>query len=298
MKRFGYFFVAALALSLGGAGGAMAGDAPSVSYVDAGYFQVILEVQAGNVGTPSGFELQWMKWTDYAALGGWPADANHPSIYRSVFTGDPTLNPDPGATCWRLAPDEAIQIQVGDFFDETGLLANYTDPLHDGTDFVFRAVPLGAEAAVGSSETILAGTPRAPECTQGFWKNHFERWPAACFPMYLGTVPYTAAQILAIYNTPATGNGLISLAHQLATVKLNICNSSDPALIAADIAAADALIGNLVAPPVGGGHIAPGASSHLTDRLDKYNNGYIGGVANCPTKTVAGTWGALKASYR
>jgi hypothetical protein len=298
MNRIGYLVVAALILTMGGAMSATAGDAPVVSYVDAGYFQVILEVQAGAVGTPSGFELQWMKWSDYQALGGWPADANNPAVYRSRFTGDPTLNPNPGSDTWRLAPDEAIQVQVGDFYDDTGLQANYTDPLHDGTDFVFRAVPLGAEAAVGSSQSILAGTPKAPECTQGFWKNHFEIWPAACFPMYLGSVSYSAAEILAIYNTPATGNGLISLAHQLATVKLNMCNGSDPTPIAADIAAADALIGGLVVPPVGGGSLAPGVTSALTDKLDKYNNGFLGGVANCPTKTVATTWGAMKATYR
>jgi hypothetical protein len=298
MRRTGYLALVAGVLLLGWAAVAMAGDAPVVSYVDAGYFQVILDVQAGQVGTPDGFELQWMTWSDYAALGGWPTAANHPALHRSVFTGDPTLNPDPGAASWRLAPDEAIEVQVGDFFDETGLLTNYADPLHDGTDFVFRAVPLGSTSTAGFSQTILAGTPKAPECTQGFWKNHYELWPMSCFPMYLGSVAYTPAQILAIYNTPAVGNGLISLAHQLATVKLNICNGSDPTNIMADIAAADAMIGALVVPSVGGGSLAPGGTSSLTDRLDKFNNGFISGVANCPTKMITKTWGALKAAYR
>jgi hypothetical protein len=296
MRKFGYLVV--LGALLGLASAAWSGDEPTVSFVDAGYFQVILEVQAGAVGTPNGFELQWMKWSDYEALGGWPAEANHPAVYRSRFTGDPTLNPDPGATCWRLTPEQTVEVQVGDFFDETGLLANYTDPLVDGTDFVFRAIPLGTEAAVGSSPTILAGTPPAPECTQGFWKTHYEKWPMACFPMYLGSVAYTPAEILAIFNTPAQGNGLVSLAHQLAAVKLNICNGSDPSAILADIVAADALIGSLVVPSVGGGSLAPGATSYLTDRLDKFNNGFILGVANCPTKSVSVSWGAVKATYR
>lgn len=298
MRRTCYFASIAGLLVLGWAAVAIAGDAPVVSYVDAGYFQVILDVQAGQAGTPGGFELQWMTWSDYTALGGWPTAANHPAVHRSVFTGDPTLNPDPGAASWRLGPDESIEVQVGDFFDETGLLADYTDPLRDGTDFVFRAIPLGAAATAGFSQTILAGTPEAPECTQGFWKNHFELWPMSCFPMYLGTVAYTPAQVLAIYNAPAGGNGLISLAHQLATVKLNICNGSDPTNIMADIAAADALIGGLVVPPVGGGYLAPGVTSQLTERFDRFNNGYVSGVANCPTKLVSRSWGSLKAQYR
>ena len=38
----------------------------------------------------------------------------------------------------------------------------------------------------------------------------------------LGTVTYSQAQLLAIFNTPVRGNGLISLAHQLIAAKLNI----------------------------------------------------------------------------
>jgi len=58
------------------------------------------------------------------------------------------------------------------------------------------------------------------------------------------------------------------------------------------------LIGGLVVPPVGGGFLAPGSTSALTNTLDDYNNGIIPGVLNCATKTSQSTWGKVKSLYR
>jgi hypothetical protein len=116
--------------------------------------------------------------------------------------------------------------------------------------------------------------------------------------MLLGTVSYTKQQLLDIFNSPAQGNGLISLAHQLITVKLNECNGSDTSPVAGTIAAADAQIGGLVIPPVGSGSLAPGSTSAKTQILDNYNNGSPAGVANCPTPDRPVSWGSLKATYR
>jgi hypothetical protein len=112
--------------------------------------------------------------------------------------------------------------------------------------------------------------------TQGYWKNHEENWPASATPMALGTVNYSKAQLLAILNEPVGGNGLISLAHQLIAAKLNIANGADGSAVASAIAAADAMIGSLVVPPVGGGWLDPAATSTLTDTLDMFNKGLIG----------------------
>ena len=46
--------------------------------------------------------------------------------------------------------------------------------------------------------------------------------------------------------------------------------------IAATIAAADALIGGRVVPPIGTGSLSNGAVGSLNDTLDAYNNGEIG----------------------
>jgi hypothetical protein len=66
------------------------------------------------------------------------------------------------------------------------------------------------------------------------------------------------------------------LAHQLIAAKLNVANGADDTAVAAGIAAADALIGGLVVPPVGSGSLASSATSALTETLTSYNEGLIG----------------------
>ena len=92
----------------------------------------------------------------------------------------------------------------------------------------------------------------------------------------LGGVAYTQAQLLAVFDTPVAGNGLISLAHQLIAAKLNIANGATGTAINSTIAAADALIGSLVVPPIGTGHLDPSATSALVTALTNYNEGITG----------------------
>jgi hypothetical protein len=125
--------------------------------------------------------------------------------------------------------------------------------------------------------------------SQGFWKTHYpDSWPASVLAggLMLGGADdvYTAAEVEAIFNTVPAGNGLISLAHQLAAAKINIANGASSAPIVGVIAAADALIdplGTRVIPPIGGGFLAPAVTDPLTSVLDAYNNGLLG-VPHCP----------------
>jgi hypothetical protein len=274
-------------------------EAPALSVVDAGMFQVTLRVQAAASGAPSGFLVQWMDQDDFDRLGGWPADSD-PALVFCAYVGVPTLNLW-GASDFRLGPQSAAMVQPGDEFDETGVVTNAIDVLQPGHQYVFRAQAVG-DASSGASDFSLmtdAFTTGSAECTQGFWKNHEDLWPPFCTPMLLGTVDYTKNQLLAIFNQPASGNGLISLAHQLIAAKLNFCNGSDPAPIEATVAAADALIDGLVCPPIGPGWIDPSVTSPLTEQLDRYNNGKLGGVLNCPTLVrMNATWGRIKTLYR
>lgn len=290
---------------------AQALDTPTMTQVGGGFFRIDLDVHAGGTGAPNGFGIQWMKKADFEQYG-WPADDYDPLAAYCSFTGDPTLNPDARSSTFRLAADGVIGIQMGDLFDETGLYGSYLDAVEPG-DYAFRvwAEGDGYTPGTGSNKSAVmffstVGTPA--ECTQGFWKNHgpgachsgnnANVWPASCFPLMLGNVAYTQTQICSIFNTNAGGNGLISLAHQLITTKMNICNGSNPANIAATVAAADAMIGNLVVPPVGGGFLAPGSTSSTTNTLDNWNNGTPSGVVACVTPTLSRTWGAVKAMYR
>lgn len=114
--------------------------------------------------------------------------------------------------------------------------------------------------------------------TQGFWKNHPEAWPVSS--LTLGSVSYTDVQLGAIFDEPVSGNGLISLAHQLIAAKLNIANGASSTDVGDDIDAADALIGALVVPPVGSGHLDPDTTSALVDALTDFNEG-IAGPGHC-----------------
>jgi hypothetical protein len=117
------------------------------------------------------------------------------------------------------------------------------------------------------------GTPVGCVFTQGYWKNHPEAWPVT--ELQLGNVTYTQQQLLDILHQPVRGNGLVLLAHQLIAAKLNVANGADASCIQQTIADADALIGDLVVPPVGTGYLAPRDVSPLADTLDQYNEGFL-----------------------
>ena len=84
---------------------------------------------------------------------------------------------------------------------------------------------------------------------------------------------YIDAQLQDILDKAPAGNGLLDSAHQLIAAKLNVANGADDTDVAATITAADALIGALVIPPVGGGFLAPSLTSSLNDALTDYNEG-------------------------
>ena len=289
---------------------AQALDTPSITQTGGGFFRIDIDVHAGASGAPHGFVVQWMTKSNYDVFG-FPADEYDPRAAYCDFIGTPTLNTDGRSASYLLDPNGVIGVQMGDLFDETGVNGSYLDQMPPG----YYAVRVWAEgdgvdpnSGSLASNVVFVSTLGKPECTQGFWKTHgsgacdvaaphVDVWPPSCLPMTLGTVSYTEAELCAIYNTPANGNGLISLAHQLITAKLNGCNGSDLTPIAGTIAAADAQIGGLVIPPVGGGFLSPGSTSANTQTLDDYNNGIIPGVVACATPTRHTTWGRVKALY-
>ena len=282
---------------------------------------VHLDVVAGTSGAPNGFTIEWMSLAQFDAIGDvWPADPADPRIKSALFFGFPSLNTVDGTTSFMLGPDAVAGIEIGDIFDETGVAATNRDELSQGTEFVFRVKANGDEGdptggtglTAGSgllpssaySETHHASTKAPPvstDCvfTQGYWKNHPTAWPVGS--VKLGNVIYSKAQLLQIFATPAAGNGLISLAHQLIAAKLNIASGAlAPPVTLAAIAAADAMIGNLVIPPIGSGFLSPATTSHLTDDIEDFNAEEGKGTIHCQgtTATRVHTWGDLKSLYR
>ena len=75
-------------------------------------------------------------------------------------------------------------------------------------------------------------------------------------------------------NEPINNNGLVDLAQQLIAAKLNIaCNHSDDSCIAQTIVDSDAIIGDLIVPPIGNGFLPENTVSNLVTLLTSYNKG-------------------------
>lgn len=275
-------------------------DTPAIATGVAGHAKQTITITAGPSGLPNGFAIWWMDRSTFLANGGvWPADATM-DMGAAEFTGTPTLNTFGGQyTTFKLAPNQTIVVEIGDLMQETGVVGTI-DELAYGELYHYTAFGLDENGAPASdlSVTVIGSTTSVTNCTytQGYWKNHEENWPV--MSLFLGSVNYSAAQLDAILGQPVAGNGLVSLAHQLIAAKLNIQNGADPTAAAAAIAAADALIGALVVPPVGGDSLPPSTTASLTQTLDNYNNGLIG-PGHCgqvPVQTR--TWGGIKALYR
>ena len=91
--------------------------------------------------------------------------------------------------------------------------------------------------------------------------------------LQLGNTTYTQDQLLQILHEPVRGNGLLILAHQEIAAKLNIANGADGSCIQQTLAAADALIGDLVIPPIGDGYLRPRDVSPFAGILGDFNEG-------------------------
>lgn len=278
-------------------------DPVDVTVVSAGHARVRLTVTAGPSGAPNGFEVCYMPATLFASLGGvWPAVGWAPGEGWVDYLGLGTLNTWGTAQVdFKLAPNQVLDVEIGDAGDETGVSGTTAGELVESTSYVVCAFAMPALGGVRSplATTRDCGTtPQGHNCTftQGYWKNHTSAWPVT--NLTLGTVNYTAAQLLLILNKPAAGNGLISLAHQLIATKLNIAMGAISPTILASVATADALIGGLVIPPVGAGTLSPAVTSALTETFDEFNEGESGPTHCGTTPARTSTWGSMKRDYR
>lgn len=288
-------------------------DTPDLAPGISGVSLIHLDVTAGVSGAPNGFTIDWMTRAQFDALGGWPADPADPAIHSAIYLGYPTLNTVDGTRTFLLGPGAVAAIEMGDIFDETGVVSDNLAEMSQGTEYVFRVKANGDPGVGGGGGSLLPASQYGPtqsawtkahddlrDCvhTQGYWKNHPAAWPVST--VKLGLIIYTKPQLLDIFNQPAEGNGLISLAHQLIAAKLNVAAGAvAPSIILGAISTADALIGTKVVPPIGTGYIEPSVSSHLTDDLEEFNSSETD-HHDCQGVTASRprTWGDLKAMYR
>ena len=275
-----------------GSPSAMAGpkpklSTPGISCAGATQTSINIQVCAGASGLPNGFSLDWLKASDYAANANHWFSSDSPLACSAGFSGSANLSR------YNLGPYECVTVNVGDFLFDNGASTNCAIGLDCGTQYMFRAFGHGNSTYNRSDDTAVLGCAtldcgHSTSCTftQGYWKTHgvvptgnnAYAWPdaAKASGLQLGSVSYTAADLLSILNKPAAGNGLVALAHQLIAAKLNVAAGGDPTAVAADIATSDALIGSLVIPPLGGGYLAPSLTSGLVGALSSYNEGATG----------------------
>jgi hypothetical protein len=93
--------------------------------------------------------------------------------------------------------------------------------------------------------------------------------------LQLGNVTYNQQELLSILENAVRTNGLVSVANQEIAAKLNIANGADGSCIEQTLAEVDALIGNLVVPPVGNGYLRPRDVAGYVSILTQYNEGFL-----------------------
>jgi hypothetical protein len=254
---------------------------PTISIVGATQTSIDVQVCAGDTGAPAGFSVQWMSGDAYNA-GGWSSD--DPSYCGASFSGVPAQS------VFSLDPGECSTVTIGALdLGQVGVSTGdgCNDGLTCGTEYAFRAFAHGNSDSHRSpfTDPVLGSTLACDESgesctfTQGYWKTHdgspnADVWPVSS--LTLGSVAYDQAELSAILDTAVKGNGLTALTHQLIAAKLNIASGADPSAISSSVDAADALIGGLVAPPVGSDYLSTASTSALVGELASYNEGTTG----------------------
>lgn len=240
-----------------------------------------IQVVAGATGAPAGFTLQWMTAEQFAA-GGW-------SQLEQGIGCDGSFSGNANLSRYNLGPGQAVTVNVGEFLFDQGTSTSCPEALICGTEYVFRAFAHATSTLQRSDftaelycSTLPCNSDDPCTFTQGYWKTHgpsptgnnSNEWPVTS--LMLGTVTYSDIELQAILDTPAAGNGLIALAHQLIAAKLNVASGADPTDVQDAITDADALIGSLVVPPIGSGFMNSSLTSALTTILTNYSEGAIG----------------------
>lgn len=301
MNRFGsgkVFFatVCGLLLSAGWAFAARPAEkpsAPSLFCAGSTGFSIALQVCAGRAGAPGGFSIDWTTIESFAAgsdgLFGTSDDNSWPEtdasgICTASFVGRAHFSHR------ELGPNRCVTVDVGQLLGDRGAPTNCSGSLHCGSSYVFRTVARGpaVHAGIPVSPNLFCSTLRCTPAVSGctvtavYWRDHGplptreNEYEWGVLSLTLGAVTYSNLELQAILETPADGNGLIALAHQLIAAKLNVANGTDDADVASAVAAADKVIGDLVVPPGGSGYLAPGATWGITETLTGYNEGAIG----------------------
>jgi hypothetical protein len=249
---------------------------PTITCVDpSGTDYIDIQVCAGATGAPAGFSIQWETLADYNTYG-WPADSSCPldvngnqtcgdSFCKASFSGNASFSN------YNLAAFACVTVRIGDLLLDNGASTDCPNRLLCGTEYVFRAFAHANSAKNRSAFTanLICSTldcnPGCDPCVKsfGYYAQHCEVISGLTggAGLTVGCQTYTDAQLCDILHaTPAGGNALVSLAHQVINARLNLlCPGVSQAYIDAvstNLASADALMCTTGAvPPVGSGSL-------------------------------------------
>jgi hypothetical protein len=266
-------------------------------------------------GMPAGFSLQWMTCTDYAANGNQWFASDDPRLCKASFSANAN------SSRYRLAPGQCVTVNVGDFLFDNGASTDCAGPLQCDGCYVFRAFG-HATNSLNRSDFTNNLTCSTVDCTDQcededtcefcnccvidaiHWQVYgppgcavftLNQWPATS--LTLGTVTYTDLELCEILNTPANGNGLLTLGQELVAAKLNQLSLNiqlqgrgfsrcsgytceEVAMVARCLADADAFVGSRRIPPFGTDFVDPAQIEALIACLHAFNAGL--GVDGCP----------------
>ena len=128
----------------------------------------------------------------------------------------------------------------------------------------------------GNSSNPLQPAAAYPNCTQtmDYWQNDPDAWPVTT--VTLGSVDYDQSQLLQILAEPVDDNGLVELVQAETTAKLSIADGADDSVVSPLLTEADALIGTLSPPPVGGDSLPQTTTAALVASINDFNTGAVG----------------------
>jgi hypothetical protein len=188
------------------------------------------------------------------AGGGNYTSADSAAVTFTIAKATPTVTVIGGTFVYNGQPHPATGSVVGvngadlgvptfTYTDSSG--ANVVVPVNVGTYQVVGLFPGNSNYTAASNTAVIVITPTtfAAPLTIGFWKNHPNAWPVTT--LTLGGYTYNQTELLAILNTPVTGDARIALAQQLIAAKLNLAHGSNPGPIEGSIITADGLLAGL-----------------------------------------------------
>ena len=273
-------------------------DTPQLACTGGTQVSRSVTICGGATGLPAGFSLQWMSCDDLAANAGQWFSSDDPRLHKASFSGNAN------GSRYDLGPGQCVTVNVGDFLFDAGMSTDSPDNLACGTCYVFRAFGHATNTNKRSDfstdlscSTLACNTGQdctfsagdwlvlSPPCDPGADRVGPVTLDLPVLPpsLTLGNHTYLQGAFSCILGAAPLGNGLVDLARQLLATKLNQQKNGGtlPAATALCVADADALIGDLIVPPIGTDFLDPTATSALTSCLTNYNDGSVGPGA-CP----------------